>query len=241
VKYLFVIYTDKEYKKHLENFKWKDFYIKICNDPNIEVIEWGADYHTDYKDLPIKTQQMMKWCSENKEYYYLIKCDDTIFDDKWIHYSDRIIYENIFKNDDIEYSWVWGDYFDSSKFPRSEIDKNEKFFEPNKHWEWGLFGAWIKINQINNDYRGINLLELEEKDWLGFEKDHDSVDSININFIPNDIPFFEGKFYMVSRDFSIFIGEQEKLAKDLSNNFPVEDLMVGYLSNEFKSIRSISK
>ena len=85
------------------------------------------------------------------------------------------------------------------------------------------------------------MLELEEKDWLGFEKDHDSVDSININFIPNDIPFFEGKFYMVSRDFSIFIGEQEKLAKDLSNNFPVEDLMVGYLSNEFKSIRSISK
>ena len=72
MKYLFVIYTDKEYKKHLENFKCKDFYIKICNDPNIEVIEWGADYHTDYKDLPIKTQQMMKWCSENKEYDYLI-------------------------------------------------------------------------------------------------------------------------------------------------------------------------
>jgi hypothetical protein len=137
---------------------------------------------------------------------------------------------------------VWGDYFDSSKFPRSEIDKNEKFFEPNKHWEWGLFGAWIKINQINNDYRGINLLELEEKDWLGFEKDHDSVDSININFISNDIPFFEGKFYIVSKEFSIFIGGQEKFAKDMAKNMPgVEDLMVGYLSNEFKSIRSISK
>ena len=85
------------------------------------------------------------------------------------------------------------------------------------------------------------MLQLEEKDWVGFEKDHDLIDSIDINFIPNDIPFFEGKFYGVSKEFSIFIGEQEKLAKSLSNNFPVEDLMVGYLSNEFKSIRSISK
>jgi len=40
---------------------------------------------------------------------------------------------------------------------------------------------------------------------------------------------------------SIFIGRQEKFAKQMSENFPVEDLMVGYLSNEFKSIRSISK
>ena len=86
------------------------------------------------------------------------------------------------------------------------------------------------------------MLELEEKDWLGFEKDHDSVDSININFISNDIPFFEGKFYIVSKEFSIFIGGQEKFAKDMAKNMPgVEDLMVGYLSNEFKSIRSISK
>ena len=110
MKYLFVIYTDSEYKEHLQNFKTQGFYKRICDDKNIEVIEWGADFHTDYKDLPIKTQEMMKWCSENKEYDYLIKCDDTIFDDKWIHYSDRIIYENIFKNDDIEYSWVWGDW-----------------------------------------------------------------------------------------------------------------------------------
>ena len=242
MKYLFVIYTDIEYKQHLDNFKSQEFYRKICDDPNIEVMEWGVDFHTDYRDLPIKTQEMMKWCSENKEYDYLIKCDDTIFDDKWIHYSDKLIYENIFKNDDIEYSWVWGDYFNESKFSRSEIDKNEKFFEPNKHWEWGLFGAWIKENQFNDDYRGINLLQLKEEDWLGLEKDHDSVDSININFIPNDIPFFEGKFYMVSRDLSIFIGGQEKFAKDMAKNMPgVEDLMVGYLSNEFKSIRSISK
>jgi len=84
-------------------------------------------------------------------------------------------------------------------------------------------------------------LKLDENDWLGFEKNHDSVDSIDINFIANDIPFFEGKFYVVSKDFSIFIGGQEKFAKQMSENFPVEDLMVGYLSNEFKSIRSISK
>ena len=27
-----------------------------------------------------------------------------------VHYRDRLVYENIFKNDDIEYSWVWGDW-----------------------------------------------------------------------------------------------------------------------------------
>ena len=99
MKYLFVIYTDIEYKQHLDNFKTQDFYKQICEDDNIEVIEWGSDFHTDYNDLPIKTQQMMKWCSENKEYDYLIKCDDTIFDDKWIHYSDRLDYEKLFLND----------------------------------------------------------------------------------------------------------------------------------------------
>ena len=82
MKYLFVIYTDSEYKEHLDHFKSQEFYTEICNDSSIEVIEWGSDFHTDYNDLPIKTQQMMKWCSENKEYDYLIKCDDTIFDDK---------------------------------------------------------------------------------------------------------------------------------------------------------------
>ena len=105
----------------------------------------------------------------------------------------------------------------------------------------GLWGKWESTDKLSDDYRGINLLKLDENDWLGFEKNHDSVDSIDINFIPNDIPFFEGKFYVVSKDFSIFIGGQEKFAKQMSENFPVEDLMVGYLSNEFKSIRSISK
>ena len=98
MKYLFCIYTDIEYKKHLGYFKKQRFYEQICDDPNIEVIEWGADFHTDYRDLPIKTQEMMKWCSENKEYDYLIKCDDTIFDDKWSFYRPKLTYENIFVN-----------------------------------------------------------------------------------------------------------------------------------------------
>ena len=39
---------------------------------------------------------------------------------------------------------------------------------------------------------------------------------------------------MVSRDLSIFIGEQEKFAKDMARNMPgVEDLMVGYLTELF--------
>ena len=79
MKYLFVIYTDIEYKQHLDNFKTQEFYKQICDDPTIEVIEWGTDFHTDYRDLPTKTQEMMKWCSENKEYDYLVKCDDTTF------------------------------------------------------------------------------------------------------------------------------------------------------------------
>jgi len=227
MKYLFVIYTDLEYNEHLENFKTQNFYNHMlavgptANEPNIEVIEWGADYHTDYKDLPLKTQQMMKWCSENKEYDYLIKCDDTIFDEKWMHYSDRLTYESIFKNDDIEYRWKWGD---------EHLGFNP---ELDKLYSNGVWGRWDKIEQISKHYRGINLLELEEKDWLGFVKNHDSIDSIDINFIPNDIPFFEGKFYIVSRDLSIFIGEQKKLAQEMVDNFPVEDLMVGYLTGLF--------
>ena len=68
-----------------------------------------------------------------------------------------------------------------SDFFNETITENDKvYYEPNTHWKTGLLGAWIKINQINNDYRGINLLELEEKDWLGFEKNHDSIDSIDI-------------------------------------------------------------
>ncbi len=38
---------------------------------------------------------------------------------------------------------------------------------------------------------------------------------------------------MVSRDLSIFIGGQENFAKRMSKNFPVEDLMVGYLAESF--------
>ena len=53
------------------------------------------------------------------------------------------------------------------------------------------------------------------------------------NFIKNDIQFYEGKLYMVSRDLSIFIGGQEKFAKKMRDNFPIEDLMVGYLAELF--------
>jgi len=216
MKYLFCIYTDLEYKKHLDHFKSQEFYKQICDDENIEVIEWGTDFHTDYKDLPLKTQEMMKWCSENKEYDYLIKCDDTVFDDKWSFYRPKLTYENIFVN---------GRDGNCYACPSYGYDG----------------GEWIAVGKdTNKNYWGIHYLQLEERDWEGFVSSHD-IKGIDINFIKNDIPFYEGKFYVVSKDFSIFIGGQEKLAKELSKNFPVEDLMVGYLSNEFKSIRSISK
>ena len=38
---------------------------------------------------------------------------------------------------------------------------------------------------------------------------------------------------MVSKDLSIFIGGQEKFARKMSENFPAEDLMVGYLAKSY--------
>ena len=185
MKYLFCIYTDIEYKKHLDYFKKQRFYEQICNDPDIEVIEWGADFHTDYRDLPVKTQEMMKWCSENKEYDYLIKCDDTIFDDKWSSYISKLNEFKVIKNKD-----YWG----------------INYIGPHTEEVWKIyFDGHYNKNEI--DY--------------------------NLNFIKNDIQFYEGKFYMVSRDLSIFISKQEKFAKRMSENFPVEDLMVGYLAESF--------
>ena len=104
MKYLFVIYTDSEYQKYLEQFKKEKFYKQICDDPTIEVIEWGTDFHTDYRDLPTKTQEMMKWCSENKEYDYLVKCDDTTFMREDL--KDEFVYENIFTDSKEEYQGI---------------------------------------------------------------------------------------------------------------------------------------
>jgi len=185
MKYLFCIYTDIEYKKHLDYFKKQRFYKQLCNDPDIEIIEWGADFHTDYRDLPTKTQEMMKWCSENKEYDYLIKCDDTIFNDKWSSY----------------------------------ISKLNEFKSINKKDYWGI------------NYIGPHTEEV----WKIYFDGHYNKNEIdyNLNFIKNDIQFYEGKFYMVSQDLSIFIGRQENFAKRMNENFPVEDLMVGYLAESF--------
>ena len=34
--------------------------VEDCSDnSDVEVIEWGADYHTEYNKLPSKTQKMM--------------------------------------------------------------------------------------------------------------------------------------------------------------------------------------
>ncbi len=205
MKYLFVIYTDKKYKKHLDNFKSQVFYNQICNSPFIEVIEWGTDDDTAYTDLPNKTQQMMKWCSENKEYDYLIKCDDTIFDKKWIQYWEKLDYINIFKNDIIEHRWDWND------------------------------GKWYKIKPISNEYKGINLLKLKKQDWINYKNSHPVIKKFDISKL-KDISFFEGKLYIVSKPFSIFISEQKKF--DMPG---IEDYMVGYYYEKFKSIRSISR
>ena len=42
-----------------------------------------------------------------------------------------------------------------------------------------------------------------------------------MNVIKTDIPFYEGKFYMVSKEVSIFIGNQKNFAKKLCEKFPI--------------------
>ena len=173
MKYLFVIYPDIEYKYHLDNFKSQEFYKQICNDPNIEVIEWGTDFHTDYKNLPIKTQEMMKWCSENKEYDYLIKCDDTIFMREDL--KDEFVYENIF---------VEKDYYGI----KIRIFSYEEFYI-----EW---------------YKNKGLGELDKS--------------------LSDI----ARGYVVSKDFSHFIGGQRGIAKMFSEKMSIEDVMVSFIYRE---------
>ena len=75
-------------------------------------------------------------------------------------------------------------------------------------------------------------MNLKIDDLKNYQEDH------NLNFDILDmkeISFFEGKFYVVSKELSIFISEQEKF------NIPIEDYMVGYYYEKFKSISSISR
>jgi len=203
MKFLFVIYTDKKYKKHLDNFKSQVFYNQICNSPFIEVIEWGTDDDTAYTDLPNKTQQMMKWCSENKEYDYLIKCDDTIFNDTWDFYKSRLGKER----DGYRYTCDrWGDK------SWSVVDEDD-----NKHY-WGL--NYIRVSP--DEFK------------IYFDNHYGEGYEYNLNFIDTYFHFFEGKYYMVSKEFSIFIGEQESFSKEMCKELPLEDVMVGHLAKGFK-------
>jgi hypothetical protein len=181
MKYLFVIYTDIEYKQHLGYFKKQRFYEQICEDPNIEVIEWGADFHTDYRNLPTKTQEMMKWCSENKEYDYLVKCDDTTFMREDL--KDEFVYENIFVGKE--------DYYGIKK----RIFSYEEFYI-----EW---------------YKNKGLGELDK-----------SLSDIATGY------FYDGKCYVVSKDFSHFIGQQRGISKIFTKRMSVEDVMVGFIYRE---------
>ena len=203
MKYLFVIYTDLQYKEHLDYFKKQEFYKEISDNPNIEVIEWGADYHTEYNKLPSKTQEMMKWCSENKEYDYLIKCDDTIFNDTWDFYKSRLGKER----DGYRYTCDrWGDK------SWSVVDEDD-----NKHY-WGL--NYIRVSP--DEFK------------IYFDNHYGEGYEYNLNLIDTYFHFFEGKYYMVSKEFSIFIGEQESFAKEMCKELPLEDVMVGHLAKGFK-------
>ena len=203
MKYLFVIYTDLQYKEHLDYFKKQEFYKEISDNPNIEVIEWGTDYHTEYNKLPSKTQEMMKWCSENKEYDYLIKCDDTIFNDTWDFYKSRLGKER----DGYRYTCDrWGDK------SWSVVDEDD-----NKHY-WGL--NYIRVSP--DEFK------------IYFDNHYGEGYEYNLNFIDTYFHFFEGKYYMVSKELSIFIGNQDEFATEMCKKLPLEDVMVGHIAKGFK-------
>ena len=175
MKYLFVIYTDIEYKKHLDYFKKHKFYQQICDDPNIEVIEWGTDFHTDYKNLPLKTYEMMKWCSENKEYDYLVKCDDTIV---WRNdLANEFIYENV-------NIFIHNEDYCGIKSRRFSYD--------------GFYVDWYKDKGLGDLDKSLS--EIATGD------------------------FYDGKCYVVSKEFSSFIGKQRGIAKMFSEKMSIEDV-----------------
>ena len=190
MKYLFVIYTDIEYKQHLDHFKSQEFYRQICDDPNIEVMEWGVDFHTDYRDLPIKTQEMMKWCSENKEYDYLVKCDETII---WREdLKDKFTYENIFIENPEEYYGI-----------------NEVMFD------WKDEYPYSEMLPCNSGYKNEDLSKLDS-----------SFCKITSGY------FYDGKCYVVSKNFSSFIGKQKGLAEMFRKKLRMEDVMVSFIYRE---------
>ena len=94
-----------------------------------------------------------------------------------------------------------------------------------------IFTYDVRNRAFNDDE--MNYLFNSEEVWKIYFDEHYSETKYDLNFIKNDIQFYEGKFYMVSRDLSIFIGRQEGFAKRMSESFPVEDLMVGYLAESF--------
>ena len=203
MKYLFVIYTDLQYKEHLDYFKKQEFYKEISDNPNIEVIEWGADYHTEYNKLPSKTQKMMKWCSENKEYDYLIKCDDTIFNDTWDFYKSRLGKER----DGYRYTCDrWGDK------------------------------SWSVVDEDDNEhYWGLNYIRVSPDEFkVYFDNHYGEGYEYNLNFMDTYFHFFEGKYYMVSKELSIFIGNQDEFATEMCKKLPLEDVMVGHIAKGFK-------
>ena len=190
MKYLFVIYTDLEYKEHLDHFKSQEFYGQVCDDPNIEIIEWGADFHTDYKDLVTKTQEMMKWCSENKEYDYLVKCDETII---WREdLKDKFTYENIFIENPEEYYGI-----------------NEVMFD------WKDEYPYSEMLLCNSGYKNEDLSKLDS-----------SFCKITSGY------FYDGKCYVVSKNFSSFIGKQKGLAEMFRKKLRMEDIMVSFIYRE---------
>ena len=81
------------------------------------------------------------------------------------------------------------------------------------------------------------IIKMEGKDPVSYNGSGIATEKTNYEFCQEDAlkfidihsSFYEGKFYMVSKNFSKFIGKQEKLASTLCRNFPIEDLMVGYL------------
>jgi hypothetical protein len=126
---------------------------------------------------------MMKWCSENKEYDYLVKCDDTTFMREDL--KDEFVYEN------------------------------------------------VNIFIHNEDYCGIKKRVFSyDEFYIKWYKDK-GLGELDKSF--SDIVtgyFYDGKCYVVSKDFSYFIGQQTGISKMFTKRLSIEDVMVSFIYRE---------
>ena len=87
----------------------------------------------------------------------------------------------------------------------------------------------------NKHYWGLNYIRVSPDEFkIYFDNHYGEGYEYNLDFIDTYFHFFEGKYYMVSKELSIFIGNQDDFANEMSKKLPLEDVMVGHIARGFK-------